>query len=437
MKSLLHAFSIVALLGQVGCADQPQTNASTANAPKAESPRTGDAKADAAFWPQFHGPKGDNISTDKGLLKKWPEAGPSLVWTAKELGGGWSSVSIAAGRIFTAGDVDEKTFVFALSADDGKLLWKKEIGPAWADTGKWPGAHGTPTVDGDRLYFESATGDVACLNVADGAIVWTKNILKDFDAPNIIWAIAESVVIDGDRLICCPGGPKASVVALDKKTGSQVWAAKSTGDKAGYATPAIAECRGLKMILTMNAKALIGVAADDGELLFRHEHQTRFDVNATTPALIGDQIFITSGYGAGSEMLKLTVEGRKASVERVWENKKLDNHHGGVLVLDGHIYSAAAGGSWMCLEWATGKQTYSDRGVGKGSLTYADGMLYILSENGGKVGLVEATPAGHKIASQFKIPEGGNGPSWAHPVVAGGRLYIRHGAFLYAYDVRQ
>jgi outer membrane protein assembly factor BamB len=462
MKSLLHVFSIVALVGLVGCADKPKSDTTPprkiaepaesqasgaakseaapvpkTDVPKTDVPKTGATKSDAAFWPQFHGPKNDNISTDKGLLKQWPEAGPKLIWTAKELGDGWSSVSIVAGRMFTAGNVDEKTVVFALDVNDGKLLWKKEIGGAWTVSNMYPGSHGTPTIEGDRLYFESAVGDVVCMNVADGAIVWSKNILKDFDAPNTTWAIAESILIDGDRLICCPGGPKASVAALDKKTGGVVWAAKSTGDKAGYATPAIAESQGLKMILTMNEKALIGVAADNGELLFRHEHQTKYDINATTPVLLGDQIFITSGYGSGAEMLKLKVDGKKASVQRLWENKKLDNHHGGVVVLDGHIYGSAHGGAWVCVEWATGKQTHSDRGVGKGSFTYADGMFYTLSENGGKVGLVEATPAAHKVTSQFKIPEGGKGNSWAHPVVAGGRLYIRHGEFLYAYDVRQ
>jgi outer membrane protein assembly factor BamB len=339
--------------------------------------------------------------------------------------------------------VEGKTTIFALSPDDGTVIWKKEVGPGWTNPGKWPGSHGTPTLDGDRLYFESATGDVVCMSVADGAIAWSKNILKEFDAENITWAIAESVLIDGDRLICCPGGPKASVVALDKKTGTVVWTAKSAAnekgpDKAGYATPMIGESQGLKMILTMNENALIGVAADNGELLFRHEHKTQYQINATTPLLVGDQIFITSGYGSGSEMLKLKVEGRKASVERIWENKKFDNQHGGVVLLDGHIYGSAHGGAWTCLSWADGKAAYSDRGIGnQGALTCADGMLYVMGEKNGKVGLVEATPAGHKIVSQFKLPEGGEGMYWAHPVVTGGRLYLRHGEFLYAYDVRQ
>jgi outer membrane protein assembly factor BamB len=277
-------------------------------------------------------------------------------------------------------------------------------------------------------------GQLVSLDAKSGEQFWTLNILDEFDAKNITWALAESVVIDGDHLICCPGGPKASVVALDKTTGNTVWTAKSTGEKTGYATPALAECAGLRMILTMNAKALIGVNADTGDLLFRHGHETEYDVNATTPIYHDGQIFITSGYGSGSEMLKLTVDGQQASVEPLWQAKELDNHHGGVILLDGYVYGTSARGKWICLNWDTGEVMYSERGVGKGSLTYADGMLYTFSENR-KVGLVEATPARHEVISQFELPKGGPGKSWAHPVVCGGRLYLRHSDQLCVYNV--
>ena len=158
-------------------------------------------------------------------------------------------------------------------------------------------------------------GDVICLDAKTGKKVWAKNILKEFEAPNITWGLAESLLIDGGRVICCPGGPKVSVVALDKQTGDLAWAAKSTGDLAGYASPCLAECQGSRMVLTMNQHALIGVRADDGDLLFRHEHITQYDVNATSPAYRNGQIFITSGYGSGGEMVKLTVNGSKTSTE--------------------------------------------------------------------------------------------------------------------------
>ncbi len=224
-------------------------------------------------------------------------------------------------------------------------------------------------------------------------------------------------------------------MALDKQTGDVAWAGESTGDKTSYTTPTVAECQGLRMILTMNAKALIGVNADRGDLLFRYPRETRYDVHATSPIYHQGRVFITSGYGSGSEMLELSVEGETASVEPVWKAGELDNHHGGVLLWQRYLYGSSHRGKWVCLDWETGQVAYSERGVGKGSLTLADGMLYTFSENR-QVGLVEATPEGHTVISQFELPSGGEGKSWAHPVVCGGRLYLRHSDKLSAYDVR-
>jgi outer membrane protein assembly factor BamB len=399
--------------------------------PEPAAPRTVTGTK-GGFWPRFHGPKNNNISQDKDLLPEWPEGGPKLLWTARGLGEGYATVSIADGLIYTDGNVGEETVIFALDLE-GNIVWQTPNGRAWKD--QYPGTRGTPTLDSGRLYHESPVGEVICLEAKNGAKVWSQNILKEFGATNITWALAESVLIDGDRLICCPGGPKASVVALDKKTGDLVWAAKSTGDLAGYATPCLAEYRGLRMVLTMNQQALIGVHADTGDLLFRHEHKTRYDVNATTPLYHNGQIFITSGYGSGAEMLKLTVDGSKASVEKLWEEKGLDNHHGGLVLLDGSIYGCSSGDQWLCLEWTSGKVRFRQRWVGKGSLTYADGKLYLLSERS-QMGLVPALPKETKVISQFKLPRGGEGNSWAHPVVCDGRLYVRHGDVLFAFDVR-
>lgn len=389
--------------------------------------------ADAPSWPQFHGPKGINLSTETGLLKQWPEEGPKRLWTAKGMGQGFASVAIANGLIYTDGNVKDETAVTALDLD-GKIQWQVPNGKAW--TGGPAGSRGTPTIDGDRLYLENPHGDVVCLDAKTGKKLWDLNILKKFKSQNITWALSESLLIDGDRLICCPGGQETAVVALDKKSGETVWKSPTSGDLISYATPALAEYKGLRMILTMTGKALIGVNADTGDLLFRHEHHTAYDVNALRPIFHDGQIFISSGYGAGSEMLKVTVDGAKASVEKLWDTKDMDNHHGGVILLDGYLYGSCMGPKWACLEWKTGKKMYSEKGVGKGSLTYADGMLYTLSENS-KMGLVKATPDGHKVISDFKLPKGGSGPSWAHPVVCGGRLYIRYDDLLHAYDVKE
>jgi len=392
--------------------------------------------ADGPSWPRFHGADGTNRSPDTGLLQEWPSEGPELLWTAKGIGEGFSGVTLAGGLIYTVGNLDGNTVVTALDLD-GAIRWQTPNGPAW--TKEHPGTRSTPTIDGDRLYDESPLGEVICLKAKTGEKVWSVNILKEFQAKNIGWALAESVLIDGQHVICCPGGERACVVALDKQTGQTVWEAKGTGDLAGYASPVLAEYQGLRMILTMTSAALIGVNADDGNFLFRFPHKTAYDVNATMPIFHDGRVFISSGYRSGSVLLKLTVEGKKAGVEQVWESGELDNHHGGVILLDGYLYGAAHnanGGKWICLDWNTGEMKYAERGVGKGSATYADGMLYTMSEKG-RVGLVKATPDGHKLAGEFELPAGGEGPAWAHPVVCGGRLYLRHGDFLYAYEVKK
>jgi outer membrane protein assembly factor BamB len=397
-------------------------------------PAAGAERTSAAFWPRFHGPKGDNISTDSGLLKEWPKEGPKLLWTAKGIGEGYGCPAMADGSIYVSGNVNDETTITALDLD-GKIRWQKPAGKAWTDKGRWPGTRGTPTVDDGRVYHESPLGQVVCLDAKSGDEIWSVNILKEFDAKNITWALAESVLVDGNRVLCCPGGEKASVAALDKKSGKTVWTTKSTGELANYATPTLAEDHGLPILLAMNQKGLIGVNADNGELLFQHPHETRFDINATSPVFHDGQIFITSGYGAGSEMLKLTVNGQKASVESLWKSKDLDNHHGGVVLLDGYIYGSSFGGKWVCLAWKGGEKQYAERGVGKGSLTCADGRFYIWSEKG-KAGLVPVSPKKFEVISQFQAAKGGEGPTWAHPVVCGGRLYLRHGDLLHAYDIR-
>jgi outer membrane protein assembly factor BamB len=346
-------------------------------------------------------------------------------------------VTLDGGRIYTAGNLEDQTVVLALDLD-GKILWQAKCGKAW--TGGPGGTRATPTLDGDRVYYETPFGDVVCLKAENGEQIWSVNILQEFKSQNITWALSESVMVDGDRVLCLPGGPEVSMVALDKLTGKTVWKAPgASGDLAGYASPSLVEYGGLRLVLTMTNQAVIGVEADKGELLFRFPHKTNYDVNATNTIFRDGWVFISSGYGTtGSVMLKLQVNGAKVDVEKVWESRELDNHHGGVILVDEYLYGAAHNfnnGKWICLDWKTGAMKYAERGVGKGSLTYADGMLYTVSENRA-VGLVPATSAEHKVVSEFKTPAGPEGPTWAHPVVCGGRLYIRHDDKLYAYDVK-
>jgi outer membrane protein assembly factor BamB len=392
------------------------------------------AVEEKSFWPQFHGPKRDNISTEKGLLKNWPEKGPELLWTAKNLGHGFSSISIADGMIYTASSIGNNTVVIALNLD-GKVLWKVKNGKSW--TGAHPGSRSTPTIDGDRLFHQNPLGNLVCLEAKTGDKIWELNIIEKVKSKIPRWALAESLLVDGDHLISCPGGLQTYMVALDKKTGSVVWKSPSTGELAGYASPFLFEYKGLRIITTLTSKSIIGVNADTGELLWRIKHENYYNENIMVPIFHESYVFISTPV-TGSVKWKLNVKDGKVSLRKRWHTQQLDNHHGGVILVNGNIYGSSTVRNknlLVCLDWKTGRVKYMDMCVGKVSLTYADGMLYALSIDG-VMGLVQPTPIGHRLVSYFKIPKGGKGKSWAHPVVCGGKLYIRHGEFLYAYRLK-
>ena len=386
------------------------------------------------YWPQFHGPNRDNHSTETGLLKKWPDGGPALLWTAIGLGHGYSTVSIADGMIYTAGSIEKDTVITAMNMD-GKIQWQVNNGPGW--TGDRPGTRSTPTVDGNRLYHQSPIGNLVCLDAKTGKKIWGFNILDKFKSKTNTWALAESLLVDGNHLICCPGGPQTSIVALDKNIGSVIWTTPSVKDLAGYSSPTLVEYQGLRIIIALTAKSIIGVNVDTGELLWHVKHESHADENVMTPIFHEGQVFISS-LKAGSVKWKVNIKEGKASLEELWRTQELDCHHGGVLLLDGNLHGNSTFRNsklWVCLDWQTGEKKYMDKGVGKGSLTYADGMLYTLSEDS-VMGLMRPGADGYELVSSFDIPKGGKGNSWAHPVVCAGRLYIRHGDFLYAYKIR-
>jgi outer membrane protein assembly factor BamB len=383
-------------------------------------------------WPQWRGPNRNGMSRETGLLREWPAAGPARVWSASNLGAGFGSVAVAGDRVFVQGARNRQSLVTALNRQDGSHVWTKALGPS-GNNDRGPGPRSTPTVDGDRLYVLTESGQLACLRAADATILWQRNILSDFGGRNLNWLISESPLVDGNLLIVSPGGRGAGMVALDKMTGKTVWTAKELNDEPGYASPIVADVDGVRTIMTLTAEAGIGVRASDGRLMWRYRQVANRTANVATPVYSDGKVFYTSSYGTGGALLDLRASGGTVSAQEIYFTRNMKNHHGGVVLVGSHLYGFDDA-ILNCLEFATGERVWRDRSVGKGAVTFADGHLYVLSENN-VVGLVEATPDGYREKGRFSIADQG-WPSWAHPVVSGGRLYLRNQGVLASYDIR-
>jgi outer membrane protein assembly factor BamB len=384
-------------------------------------------------WPQWRGPGRTGISSETGLLQQWPPGGPPVVWTVTTVGGGYGSISVSGDRVFVQGMRNNQSIVSVLNRADGKGLWSKALGPSGGGGGQGPGPRGTPTVDGDRVYVLTESGDLAALRVADGMSLWQRNILRDFGGRNISWDISESPLIDGNNVIVTPGGRNAGMVALDKMTGRTVWIAKELSDEAGYASPIAADIMGVRTIMTLTGGAGVGVRAGDGKLMWRDGAAANNTANITTPVYGDNKVFYSSSYGTGGALLALRAEGGELRAQQVYFTREMQNHHGGIVLVNGYLYGYN-NSILTVLDFATGKLAWRHRAVGKGAVSYADGHLYILSEDN-VAGLVEATPAGYREKGRFTIRDQGY-PSWAHPVISGGRLYLRNQGMLSAYDIR-
>jgi outer membrane protein assembly factor BamB len=383
-------------------------------------------------WPQWLGPERTGLSRESGLLRQWPDNGPTLVWSISTLGAGYGSIAIKDDRIFVQGSNGKQSVLFVLSRLDGKGIWSKALGPV-GDNDRGPGPRGTPTVDGDRVYVLSENGDLACLQIADGTSVWQRNILREFGGRNIQWLISESPLVDGNNLIVTPGGRGAGIVALNKMTGATVWTSKELSDEAGYASPIVGDVQGVRVVMTLTSRAGVGVRASDGKLMWRYERVANSTANITTPVFFDNKVFYTSNYDTGGALLGLTAQNGDVKAQEIYFTREMQNHHGGVVLVNGYLYGFH-NSILTCMEWATGKVLWRHRSVGKGALTYADGHLYILSEDA-VVGLAEASPKGYVEKGRFFVADEGL-PSWARPVVSGGRLYIRNQRTLDSYDVR-
>lgn len=392
---------------------------------------TGGQSPPAADWPQWRGPDRTGLSRESGLLKQWPPSGPPLVWLASNLGAGYGSIAVSGDRIFVQGMKGRDSTVSSLNRADGKPLWSTILGSTARDD-RGPGPRGTPTVDADRVYVLTESGDLGCLRVQNGSVVWQRNILKDFSGRNPQWLISESPLVDGNNLIVTPGGRNAGMVALDKMTGKTVWVSKELSDEAGYASVIAGDVQGVRTLMTLTAAAGVGVRALDGTLMWRYEPVSNDTANVATPIFSDNKVFYTTDYGTGGALLGLTAKSGRVGAQVIYTTRELQNHHGGVVLVNGYLYGFN-NSILTSLEFATGKMMWRDRSVGKGSLIYADGHLYVLGEDN-IVGLAEATPMGYREKGRFRIADQG-WPTWAHPAVSGGRLYIRNQGALASYDI--
>ena len=386
------------------------------------------AQSNAANWPQWRGPNRDGISKETGLLKQWPAEGPPLVWKATGAGRGFSSFSLANGRLITMGLRGDREFVIAFDLATGKEAWATPNGTAFqSDRGDGP--RGTPTVDGDRIYALGGNGDLSALDARTGKVVWAKNVLREFGGRNITWGISESPLIIGNKLLVNPGGPDASIVALNKSDGSVIW--KSQSDKAGYSSAIPVQVNGGTQVVFFTSQRVVGLDLNDGKLLWEYAKPSNDIANCATPVARGNRVFISSDYGTGGGVVEIKPDG---TAQEVWFTKDMRNHHSSSVLVGDYLYGFSSA-ILTAMKFDTGEVAWKDRSVGKGSLVYADGRLYCFSERG-VVGLVEATPTGYVERGRFRI-EAGSTETWTHPIVAGGRLYLRDQDTIYAYDVRQ
>jgi outer membrane protein assembly factor BamB len=402
----------------------------------------------AADWPQWRGPHRDGVCTETGLLRQWPKEGPRLLWEISGLGPGYSTVSIANGRLYTMGDrkvgKEKAQYVYAYDLNTRQELWAAKVGQPHDD-----GPRCAPTVDGGFVYAIGTSGDVVCIAADTGKGVWTKNLLTDLGgASNPGWKFSESPLIDGDRLLCTPGGHKAVLAALNKKTGELIWQCPMPDigpkgkDEAGYSSIMISQGAGVKQYVQLTNEGVVGVSAD-GKFLWGYNRVANGVANIPTVVIDGDYVFTSTAYQTGSALLQLVPDGTGVkALEVYWlDSRKFQNHHGGFVKVGEYIYGGHNHnkGEPTCIEMRTGKIMWQADQPGKGSgcVLYADGNLYFRYENG-LVALVEATPEKYNLKGTFTPPErpGAKGTAWAHPVISDGKLYLRHADVLFCYDVK-
>jgi len=384
-------------------------------------------------WPQWRGQNRDDISAETGLLREWPEGGPKLAWSSRAVGIGFAGPALVGDRLYILGDLTDGCYLQALERASGKVLWKTKVGENGGNR-SYPGPRATPTIDGNLLITMTQHGDVVCLDLPDGRLRWSKNLERDLGGVLPMWHFGESPLVDGGKVICTPGGARGTLAALDEKTGEVLWRSKGITNVATYVSVVVGELAGKRQYVQLTASNVFGVDPQSGLLFWQADRPGQRAI-VSTPILADGSVYVTSGYGVGCNLFQIEKTAAGFSAREVYAGKSIANHHGGALKLGAYIYGHSDAGGWTCQEFKTGKIVWQDRGVGKGSLTYADGHLYCRCEDG-PIALIEATPAGYKETGRFGQPDRTSKKAWPHPVVAGGRLYIRDQDLLLCYDLK-
>lgn len=392
--------------------------------------------AHALDWPSFRGPDRKDVSSEKGHLKNWPANGPKLVWLNKDAGLGYSGYAIVGGTLYTMGARDAAEYLIAVDAATGKEKWSVEIGPlltnGWGD-----GPRGTPSVDGGKVYALSGKGNLVCVNATDGKEVWRASMTEiGGKVPN--WGYTESPLVDGNLVICTPGGSQGTMAAFDKATGKKAWQSKEWTEEAHYSSIVPADYNGARQLIQLAVKTFAGINAADGKLLWKADFPNGKVAVIPTPIFHDGQVFITAGYKAGCKSVKI---GPNNEVTELYENADMGNHHGGVVLVDGYLYGYSDGGGWTCMDFKTGAVKWKEKAkLGKGAVHCSDGMLYLLDEQTGTVAMIKASPKGWEEHGRFTLSpqttqRNPKGKIWTHPVVSGGKLFLRDQELLFCFDV--
>jgi len=397
---------------------------------------TAGSAALAEDWPMFRGPDRSDVSKETGLLKQWPAEGPKRLWLNDKLGLGYSGVSVAKGVLYVLGAREGVETLIAIDANTGVEKWAAEIGPM-LENPYGNGPRSTPTADGDKIYATSGKGELVCANAADGKILWKVN-MSDFGGKTPGWGYTESPVVDGNNLICTPGGGQGTLVALDKSSGAKVWQSSEWTDPAQYSSPIIEDIAGNHEAIQLTMQSVGGVDAKTGKLLWRAPFPGKTAV-IPTPIYKDGQVFVSAGYGVGCIAFNVS-SGNSATL--TYANNALENHHGGIVLVGDYLYGFSNKGGWTCEEWKTGDVKWVEKKkLGKGAISSADGMLYLLDEKTGTVVLLEASPEAWKEHGRFRLeplttqrsPKGG---IWTHPVISNGKLYLRDQEYLFCFDIK-